>query len=140
MENAQAAGGATPSHGQDAARLATYARGDPLAPYGLLFPLIWGPRWRAAQTFIRRVRLGVWERLRTPVQPYGIQLGVTVLDGTSVRAHNKAAGAHRKGALKLNETIVRRLVDLVATMHLGLRDRRRSWRRRRVSDRTRSGA
>jgi hypothetical protein len=39
---------------------------------------------------------------------------MTFLDGTNVRAHQK--GARRKGALKLNETIVRRLVVLVGDM------------------------
>ena len=75
-----------------------------------------GPWWMAAQTFIRRARLGVWERLLNLVQERGVQLGLTFLDGTNVRAHQKAAGARRKGALKLNETIVRRLAALVAAM------------------------
>jgi transposase len=70
------------------------------------------PWWMAAQTFIRWARLGVWERLLALVQEHS----VTFLDGTNVRAHQKAAGARRKGALKLNETIVRRLADLVAAM------------------------
>src|SRR3954466_11269103 len=38
----------------------------------------------------------------------GIQLGMTFLDGTSIRAHQKAAGAARKGALQLTGTPVRR--------------------------------
>ncbi len=75
-----------------------------------------GPWWMAAQTFIRWARLGVWERLLNLVQECGIQLGMTFLDGTNVRAHQKAAGARRKGALKLNETIVRRLAALVGDM------------------------
>jgi transposase len=75
-----------------------------------------GPWWRAAQTFIRWARMGVWERLLSLVQECGIQLGMTFLDGTSVRAHHKAAGARRKGALKLTETSVRRLAALVAAM------------------------
>jgi transposase len=75
-----------------------------------------GPWWMAAQTFIRWARLGVWERLLNLVQERGVQLGMTFLDGTSVRAHQKAAGARRKGALKLNETIVRRLAALVGDM------------------------
>src|SRR5215216_5125048 len=75
-----------------------------------------GPWWRAAQIFIRWARLGVWERLLNLVQERGIQLGMTFLDGTSVRAHQKAAGARRKGALKLNETIVKHLAALVAAM------------------------
>jgi transposase len=56
-----------------------------------------GPWWRAAQTFIRWARLGVWERLLTLAQERGVQLGMTFLDGTSIRAHQKAAGAARKG-------------------------------------------
>ena len=75
-----------------------------------------GPWWMAAQTFIRWARLGVWERLLNLVQERGVQLGMTFLDGTNVRAHQKAAGARRKGALKLNETIVRRLAALVGDM------------------------
>ena len=75
-----------------------------------------GPWWRAAQTFIRWASLGVWERLLELVQRRGIQLGMTFLDGTSVRAHQKAAGARQKGALKQNETIVKRLDALVAAM------------------------
>jgi transposase len=79
-------------------------------------PVELGPWWRAAQTFIRWARLGVWERLLSLVQERGIQLGMTFLDGTSVRAHQKAAGARRKGALKLSETIVKHLADLVGDM------------------------
>ena len=75
-----------------------------------------GPWWMAAQTFIRWARLGVWERLLNLVQERGIQLGMVFLDGTSVRAHQKAAGARRKGALKLNETIVKPLAALVGVM------------------------
>ncbi len=75
-----------------------------------------GPWWRAAQIFIRWARAGVWERLLNLVQERGIQLGMVFLDGTSVRAHQKAAGARRKGALKLNETIVKLLAGLVAAM------------------------
>src|SRR3712207_6480069 len=73
-----------------------------------------GPWWMAAQTFIRWSRLGVWERLLALVQERGVALGMAFLDGTSVRAHQKAAGAARKGALKLSETQVRRLAVLVA--------------------------
>ena len=75
-----------------------------------------GPWSRAAQTFIRWARLGVWERLPTLVQDKGVQLGMTVLDGTSIRAHQKAAGATRKGALKLNGTPMRRSGALAAAM------------------------
>jgi transposase len=75
-----------------------------------------GPWWRAAQIFIRWARLGVWERLLSLVQERGIKLGMVFLDGTSVRAHQKAAGARRKGALKLSEMIVKRLAARVAAM------------------------
>src|SRR5919107_3705156 len=73
-----------------------------------------GPWSRAAQTFIRWVRLGVWERLLLLAQAGGVQLGMTFLDGTSIRAHQKAAGAARKGALRASETHVKRLAALVA--------------------------
>ena len=75
-----------------------------------------GPWWMAAQTFIRWARLGVWERLLNLVQERGIQLGMVFLDGTSVRAHQKAAGARRKGDLKLSERIVKPLAARVAAM------------------------
>jgi len=75
-----------------------------------------GPWWRAAQIFIRWARAGVWERLLTLVPECGIKLGMVFLDGTSVRAHQKAAGARRKGALKLSEMIVKHLAALVAAM------------------------
>ena len=75
-----------------------------------------GPWSRAAQSFIRWARLGVWARLLGLAQEKGVQLGMTFLDGTSIRAHQKAAGARRKGALKLSETHVRRLAALVAAM------------------------
>ncbi len=38
------------------------------------------------------------------------------LDGTNIRAHQKAAGASRKGDLQGSETAVKRLADLVAAM------------------------
>ena len=73
-----------------------------------------GPWWMAARTFIRWARLGVWERLLALVQERGVQLGMTFLDGTNVRAHQKAAGAARKGPLERNGTYVRRSGALVA--------------------------
>jgi transposase len=75
-----------------------------------------GPWWMAAQTFIRWSRLGVWERLLTLVQERGVQLGMTFLDGTSIRAHQKAAGAARKQALQHSAVLVKRLAALVAGM------------------------
>ena len=54
-----------------------------------------GPWWRAAQTFIRWARLGVWERLLNLVQERGIQLGMTFLDGTSVRTRRPPERAEK---------------------------------------------
>ena len=75
-----------------------------------------GPWWMAAQTFIRWSRLGVWERLLAMAQARGVELGMTFLDGTSIRAHQKAAGAAKKAPLRRNATRVRRLAALVAAM------------------------
>src|SRR5918992_2282576 len=66
-----------------------------------------GPWWRAAQIFIRWARAGVWERLLALGQGSGVQLCMVFLDGTNVRAHQKAAGAARRGDLLLSETIVK---------------------------------
>ena len=75
-----------------------------------------GPWSRAAQTFIRWAHLGVWERLLALVQERGVELGMVFLDGTNVRAHQKAAGAARKGALEQNETVVKHLAARVGAM------------------------
>lgn len=58
----------------------------------------------------------VWERLLALVQERGVRLGMVFLDGTNIRAHQKAAGASRKGDLRKSETAVKRLADLVAAM------------------------
>jgi transposase len=73
-----------------------------------------GPWWKAAQTFIRRARLGVWERLLDLVQRRGVALGMTFLDGTNIRAHQKAAGAEKGGPTARSATAVRRLAARVA--------------------------
>jgi transposase len=75
-----------------------------------------GPWWRAAQIFIRWSRLGVWDRLLAMAQERGVELGMAFLDGTSIRAHAKAAGASKKGDLAHAVEQVRRLGDLVAAM------------------------
>ena len=75
-----------------------------------------GPWWMAAQTFIQLSRLGVWERLLTLVQERGVQLGMTFLDGTNIRAHQKAAEAAKKRTLRRSATHVKRLAALVAAM------------------------
>jgi transposase len=79
-------------------------------------PVELGPWSRAAQLFIRWARLGVWERLLSLVQERGVQLGMTFLDGTSIRAHQKAAGAARKGDLQPSEAHVKRLAALAGAM------------------------
>src|SRR3954466_14045967 len=64
---------------------------------GRAVPAELGSWSRAAQTFIRWARLGVWERLLVLAQQRGVQLGMTLLDGTRIRAHHKAAGAEKRG-------------------------------------------
>lgn len=71
----------------------------------------------AAQTFIRWSRLGVRERLLRAAQERGAGLGMAFLDGTSVRAHAKAAGAAKKARQRRSGTSVRRLAALVAARH-----------------------
>jgi transposase len=57
-----------------------------------------GPWWMAEQTFRRWSRHGVWERVLELAQARGgVELGLAFLDGTSIRAHQKAAGAAKKG-------------------------------------------
>ncbi len=73
-----------------------------------------GPWWKAAQTFIRWARLRVWERLLDLVQQRGITLGLAFLDGTNARAHQKAAGAEKRGPTARSATGVRRSVALLA--------------------------
>ena len=75
-----------------------------------------GPWSRAAQTFIRGARLGVWERLLLLAQEQGVQLGMTFLDGPSIRAHHKAAGAEKRGPTARVEMSVRRWAARVEGM------------------------
>ena len=75
-----------------------------------------GPWSQAAQAFIRWAHLGVWERLLCLAQERGVQLGMTFRDGTSLRAHQKAAGAARKGDLKRSGIIVKPWAGLVGGM------------------------
>ena len=67
-----------------------------------------GPWWMAAQTFNRWGHLGVWERLLERAHERGVALGMAFLDGTSIRAHQKAAGAARKGGRGRSGTRARR--------------------------------
>src|SRR3954451_23401027 len=64
---------------------------------GRAVPAELGPWSRAAQMFIRWAHLGVWERLRLLAQEHGVHFGMTVLDGTRIRAHHTAAGAEKRG-------------------------------------------
>jgi transposase len=79
-------------------------------------PAEYGPWWMAAQTFIRWGRHGVWERLLNLAQEKAVRLGMVFLDGSNIRAHQKAAGAAKKGDLELDAIRVRRLADHVAAM------------------------
>ena len=63
----------------------------------------------AAQTFARWSRLGAWERLLEAAQRRGgVEAGMAFLDGTGIRAHHKAAGAAKKGAVQSSATPARR--------------------------------
>jgi transposase len=75
-----------------------------------------GPWWMAAQTFNRWAKLGVWETLLDLVQAQGVALGMAFLDGTTIRAHHKAAGAAKKGGLQRSGMHVRRLAAHAAAM------------------------
>ncbi|KAB8125347.1 IS5 family transposase [Komagataeibacter medellinensis] len=60
-------------------------------------PSEFGPWWIAAQLFIRWSKLGVWQRLFEKVKDRRQALGMVFLDGTTIRAHHKAAGVAKKG-------------------------------------------
>jgi transposase len=76
-----------------------------------------GPWWMAAQMFNRWSHAGVWERLLERAQQRGgVKLGMTFLDGTSIRAHQKAAGAAKKGDLQRSATNVRLLAARAAAL------------------------
>src|SRR5215217_5823396 len=79
-------------------------------------PAAHGPWWRAAQLFIRWARLGVWERLLGLAQTRGVELGMAFLDGTSIRAHLKAAGAPKKGEARGSGTVARRSAARAAAL------------------------
>ena len=89
-------------------------------------------------------------------QARGVQLGMTFLDGSNVRAHQQAAGAAKKGAMEPDVLRVRLLVDLVvapvrfadisprdrasARWDKSLRDRRRQRSCHRLQPDTQPGA
>src|SRR5215213_10150011 len=59
---------------------------------------------------------GLGPRARVLAQERGVQRGMTFLDGTSIRADQKAAGGARKGALQLNGTPGKRWAARVGAM------------------------
>jgi transposase len=64
----------------------------------------------AAQTFKRWSRHGVWERLLQRAQRReGVKRGMAFLDGTTIRAHQKAAGAAKKGGLLSASGVMERI-------------------------------
>ena len=73
-----------------------------------------GPWWMAAQTFIRWSKLGVWERFfeaaKADSRP---ELGMAFMDGTVIRAHQKSAGATKRGMTKRTQRVptMRRLAE-----------------------------
>ena len=74
-----------------------------------------GAWWIAAQMFNRWGHMGVWERLLDLAQQRGgLKMGMTFLDGTTIRAHQKAAGAAKKGGLPRSVTSGRRSAVRVA--------------------------
>jgi len=76
-----------------------------------------GPWWMAAQMFNRWSHMGVWERLLELAQERGgVRMGMTFLDGSSIRAHQKAAGAAKKGDLQHSATNGRRLAARAAAL------------------------
>ena len=77
-----------------------------------------GPWWKAAQTFIRWAKHGTWDRLLALAQERagGVELGMAFMDGSSIRAHPKAAGAPKKGDQARAEMSVKRLGVLVAAL------------------------
>ena len=50
----------------------------------------------------------MWPRLLEAAQARGVELGMAFLDGTSIRAHPKAAGAPKKGGPRASGTAARR--------------------------------
>ena len=50
------------------------------------------------------------------MQEKGVRLGMVFLDGSNIRAHQKAAGAAKKGDLEPDAIRVRLLADHVAAM------------------------
>ena len=61
---------------------------------GRALPNEFGPWWRTAQLHIRWSRAGIWQRAFEHLRDQGhAELAEVFFDGTSIRAHQKAAGA-----------------------------------------------
>src|SRR3954470_14867889 len=88
-------------------------------------PAEYGPWWRPAQLHIRWSRTGVWARLFAHLRDAGRpELADVFVDGTVVRAHQKAAGARKKGGPRARGTAARRSAAPAAASQ-GLRGLRR---------------
>ncbi|GEC62009.1 transposase [Gluconobacter oxydans] len=79
-------------------------------------PSEFGPWWIAAQLFIRWSKLDVWQHLFEKVRGADLELDIVFLDGTTIRAHHKAAGAAKKGDTMNAAEIVRRLAAHVEAL------------------------
>jgi len=76
-----------------------------------------GAWWIAAQMFNRWGHMGVWERLLELAQQQGgVKLGMTFLDGTSIRAQSEGRGSGQKGDLQRSVTSVRLLAVHAAAL------------------------
>ncbi len=60
-------------------------------------PERFGPWHRVFQLFNRWSKAGTWEALHELALERGVSLGMVHLDGTTIRAHAKAAGAEKGG-------------------------------------------
>ena len=102
--------------------------GTRTAPSGGPSPANSAPGGGRRRPLIRWAHLGVWERLLDLVQQRGIALGMTFLDGTNLRAHQKAAGAKKRGPTARSATAVSAWPLAWWLRHQGRRDRRRPCR------------
>ena len=82
-------------------------------------PSEFGPWWIAAQLFIRWSKFGIWQRLFEKVRDRDQALGMVFLDGTTIRAHHKAAGAAKKRGTEKAERIVKLLAAHVEDLAPG---------------------
>ncbi|GBQ34247.1 transposase [Komagataeibacter saccharivorans NRIC 0614] len=84
-----------------------------------VLPSGFGPWWIAAQLFICWSKPGVWERLSEKLRGTDPAPGMVFPDGTTIRAHHKAAGATKKGDTMNVTGIVRRLAAHVEVLAPG---------------------